>query len=70
MYKLRDTKLSSFDKEMEFDVGDTDYNVVWSLDNNVECGEKVEDMQEENEESWSILQVETYKENPKIENLV
>ena len=55
---------------MEFDVGDTDYNVVWSLDNNVESGEKVEDMLEENEDTWSILQVEPNKENSKIENLV
>ena len=34
-------KLISVDK-MEFDAGDTDYNVMWSLDNNVESGEKVQ----------------------------
>ena len=55
---------------MEFDVGDADYNVVWSLDNNVESREKVEDMLEENEETWSILQVETNQKNTEIENLV
>ena len=44
MYKLRHAvKLSSLDKKMEFEVGDTDYNVVWSFKNIVESEEKVED---------------------------
>ena len=36
------------DNEIEFDVRDTDYKVVWSLDNNAESGENVEDILEEN----------------------
>ena len=63
-------KLFASENEMEFDAGDTDYNVVCSLDKNVESGEKVEDMSEENEETGSILQGETSKENTKKENLV
>ena len=49
--------------EIEFDVRDTDYKVVWSLDNNAESGENVEDNLEENEETGSILQDETNKED-------
>ena len=33
-----------FDKEIESDVRDTDYNVVWSLGNSVESGETVDVM--------------------------
>ena len=51
----------SFDNEIEFGVRDTDYKVVWSLDNNAESGENVEDILEENEETGSILQDETNK---------
>ena len=53
----------SFDNEIEFGVRDTDYKVVWSLDNNAESGENVEDILEENEETGSILQDETNKED-------
>ena len=60
----------SFNNEIEFGVRDTDYKVVWSLDNNAESGENVEDILEENEETGSILQGETSKENTKKENLV
>ena len=60
----------SFDNEIEFGVRDTDYKVVWSLDNNAESGENVEDILEENEETGSILQDETNKEDTKKENLV
>ena len=52
-----------FDNEIEFGVRDTDYKVVWSLDNNAESGENVEDILEENEETGSILQDETNKED-------
>ena len=45
---LSAAKLISFDKEMKFDIGDTDYNAVKSLDNKVDSGEKVEDIPEEN----------------------
>ena len=51
---------------MESEIGDADYNVVRSLDNNVESGEKGEGNSEENEETESILQDETNKENTKI----
>ena len=40
-----------------------------SLDNKVDSGEKVEDVLEENEETGSIRQDETNKENTKKENL-
>ena len=60
----------SFDNEIEFGVRDTDYKVVWSLDNNAERGENVEDMLEENEETGSILQYETNKEDTKKTNLL
>ena len=53
----------SFDNEIEFGVRDTDYKVVWSLDNNAESGENVEDILEENEETGSILQNDTNKED-------
>ena len=53
----------SFDNEIEFGVRDTDYKVVWSLDNNAESGENIEDILEENEETGSILQDETNKED-------
>ena len=53
----------SFDNEIEFGVRDTDYKVVWSLDNNAESVENVEDVLEENEETGSILQDETNKED-------
>ena len=43
-------KLISFDKEMKFVIGDTDYNVVWSLE-------------EQNEETGSIHQDETNNES-------
>ena len=29
---------------MEFDIGNTDYNIVWCLDTTMESGEKVEDI--------------------------
>ena len=61
-FTMNAVKLFAFDKEMEFDAGDTDKNV--------ESVEKVEDMSEENEETGSILQGETSKENTKKENLV
>ena len=70
VFSMNAVKLIAFNNEMEFDPGDTDYNVVWSLDNSVERGEKVEDILEENEETGSILQYETSKINTKKENLV
>ena len=45
---LSAAKLIPFDKEMKFEIGDTDYNAVKSLDNKVDSGEKVEDISEEN----------------------
>ena len=65
---LSTAKLISFDKEMKFEIGDTDYNAMKSLDNKVDSGEKVEDILEENEETGSILQDETNKENTKKQN--
>ena len=45
---LSAAKLIPFDKEMKFEIGDTDYNAMKSLDNKVDGGEKVEDISEEN----------------------
>ena len=48
---------------MEFDIGDTDYNVVWSLDNNMEDVEKSLDIIEKEEETGSTIKDEIKEEN-------
>ena len=52
--------------ELEFEIGETDYNLVWTMKNNVETADKAEDIMEENVECrkcGSILQVAANKEN-------
>ena len=55
--------------ELEFEIGETDYNVVWSMNNIAETGDNADDIMEENVEIDSILQDETNKENTNKENL-
>jgi hypothetical protein len=56
-------KLISFEMKMEFDIGDTDYNVVWSLDNNMEDVEKSLDIIEKEEETGSNIKSEIKEEH-------